>query len=137
MTVTVTLTFGSADEAALFLAGHRAPVEVKMPQAEPAKPKKEAAQVEKSTPAATATAAATSTATPTSAPASVASEGPTYNEVKAAVLALAKVDQALAMSTLAKFTGQNGEPCNHGTKLKLEDYPKFIAAANEALKVSA
>lgn len=62
---------------------------------------------------------------------------PTYDDVKKAVLALAKISPDTAKATLAKFTGQNGQPCDHGTKLKLEDYPAFLAAANEHLKVTA
>jgi hypothetical protein len=56
---------------------------------------------------------------------------PTYDDIKRAVLALAKISPETAKATLAKFTGQNGQPCDHGTKLKLEDYPAFLKAAEE------
>jgi hypothetical protein len=115
-------------------------------KAEPAKPKAEpkkeaAAQVEKQ-PAAGA-AGVGSTPTPASAPAAVASSQasastdeaprPTYDDVKKAVLAMAKISGDKALATLKSFTGQNGEPCDHGTKLKLEDYPAFLAKAQLVL----
>jgi hypothetical protein len=103
------------------------------------KPKKEAAaQVEKS--AAAGPAPAASTAASPSAPAAASpseAKGPDYNDVKAAVLALAKISPQLAKDTLAKFKGQNGEPCDHGTKLPLESYADFLAAAKEAQGVAA
>jgi hypothetical protein len=114
-------------------------------QVQQTKPKKEAAaQVEKSsaapsaaektgTPSPSADAATTAT-TPA---ATTTEKGPDYNDVKAAVLALAKISPQLAKDTLAKFKGQNGEPCDHGTKLPLESYADFLAAAKEAQGVAA
>lgn len=94
--------------------------------------------------AAVTAAPAQSTTAPSPGPAAASSADAApkhdYKEIQAAVLALAKVDPAIAKKTLAKFTGQNGEPCDHGTKLKLEDYPAFLAQAKadlEAAKVPA
>jgi hypothetical protein len=78
---------------------------------------------------------------PTSAPASVppavsgsepAAEGPrpTYDDVKARVLALAKINRTKATEALGKFN------VDHGNKLKLEDYPAFIKLADEMLKAA-
>ena len=148
--VTINMTFASAAEAAIFLAQRTSAVEVstvKTP-AVGADEKEAAAPVEK--PATTATAAAGSTASQTSAPAdaqqakpaadstsnkAVAELGgkPDYNEIKSRVLALSKVYQKLALATLGRFKGVSGEPVNHGNKLQLEDYPAFIAAADEEL----
>lgn len=114
-------------------------------KAEPAKPKAEpkkeaAAQVEK--PAATPAAAAPSPSPSESAASAASSQAsastdeaprPTYDDVKKAVLAMAKISGDKALATLKSFTGQNGEPCDHGTKLKLEDYPAFLAAAAKVL----
>lgn len=107
-------------------------------------PKKEAAaQTPKQETASTSAAAATPAASPAASPATAATPAadeptrPTYDDVKRAVLALAKISSDTAKATLAKFTGQNGQPCDHGTKLKLEDYPAFLAAADEQLKVAA
>lgn len=60
-----------------------------------------------------------------------------YGEIKAAVLALAKVNQEVAKATLAQFTGESGAPVDHGNKLKLEDYAAFLAAAKVALDAAA
>ncbi len=104
-------------------------------QAEQPKPKKEAAaQVEKPAPAAST---AESASTPAAASPTDEAKRPDYNDVKAAVLALAKISPQLAKDTLAKFKGQNGEPCDHGTKLPLESYADFLAAAKEAQGVPA
>lgn len=79
---------------------------------------------------------------PTPAPASVppavsgseaAAEGkrPTYDDVKARVLALAKLSRDHATKALAKFG------VDHGNKLKLEDYPAFLKHADEVLAAGA
>lgn len=85
-----------------------------------------------------------STATPVSAPAAAAgsaasgeAKNPTYDDVKAKVLALSKISRDKAMGVLGKFTGQNGQVVDHGNKLKLEDYASFIAAADAELGAAA
>lgn len=84
--------------------------------------------------------ASASTSTPASAqPAASGSEaaadGPrfTYDDVKARVLALSKVRRELAIETLGAFKTVGGDKVDHGNKLQLPDYPKFIAAADAAL----
>lgn len=77
-----------------------------------------------------------STATQASAPpVSAGSEAPAadvkvpdYNDVKARVLALAKVSRELATKVLGQFG------VDHGNKLQLEQYGAFIAAADAALE---
>jgi DNA-binding transcriptional MocR family regulator len=62
----------------------------------------------------------------------------TYDEIKAAILAMSKIDQSVtAKRVLAQFKGQSGEPCDHGNKLKLEDYAAFLAAAKVELDKAA
>ena len=58
---------------------------------------------------------------------------PTYDDVKARVLALSKVRRELAVETLGAFKTVGGDKVDHGNKLQLEDYPAFIAAADKAL----
>lgn len=118
---------------------------VDKPEVKAEKPKKEAvAQVEKSSAQAAGSAAQSAKSETTSSQPAAASSSstddakrPDYNDVKAAVLALAKISPQLAKDTLAKFKGQNGEPCDHGTKLPLESYADFLAAAKEAQGVPA
>lgn len=126
--------------------GKTAPAKVKDETKNPEPKKEAAAQVEKpSSSAQPAGDAAPSgkSETTSSQPAAASSSStdeparPTYDDVKKAVLALAKISPDTAKATLAKFTGQNGQPCDHGTKMKLEDYPAFLAAADEHLKVAA
>jgi hypothetical protein len=52
---------------------------------------------------------------------------PTYDDVKARVLKLAKINRETAAGALGKFG------VDHGNKLKLEQYPAFIAHADELL----
>ena len=59
---------------------------------------------------------------------------PTYDDVKAKVLALSKVRRELAVETLGRFATVAGGKVDHGNKLQLEDYAAFIAAADAALK---
>lgn len=77
------------------------------------------------------------TAAPASAPpadsGSEAAGSFTYDDVKARVLALAKVNRELAQQTLAQFKTVAGAAVDHGNKLQLPDYPAFIAAADKAL----
>lgn len=146
MTVTVTLTFATPDEAALFLAGQRQPVEVKMPPApeKATKQKDAAAQVEKPATASPSAAPATAPAQPTTTAPSPAPQSappsevgtPNYNDIRARVLAMAKISQDTALGVLKQFTGVNGQPVDHGNKLQLPDYPAFIAKADEVLKAA-
>jgi hypothetical protein len=130
---TVTLACGSPTELLAALASFgKAPSPAAANDAKTAdkpadKPKAEAP---KATPA--------PTSAPASAPAAASgseSAGdaprPTYDDVKARVLALAKKDRALATEALAKFG------VDHGNKLKLEQYADFIKAADEMLGVAA
>lgn len=57
----------------------------------------------------------------------------TYDDVKNRVLALSKVRRELAVETLGAFKTVAGDKVDHGNKLRLEDYPAFIAAADKAL----
>lgn len=57
-----------------------------------------------------------------------------YKVVQAKVLALSKKSRDVAIATLAKFKGVNGQPVDHGNKLQLQDYAAFVQAADEALK---
>jgi hypothetical protein len=57
----------------------------------------------------------------------------TYDDVKARVLAMAKVSRDLATKTLGNFKTVGGDKVDHGNKLQLEDYPAFIEAADKAL----
>lgn len=95
-------------------------------KAEPAKPKAAAPSPSPSESAASAASSQASASTDEA-------PRPTYDDVKKAVLAMAKISGDKALATLKSFTGQNGEPCDHGTKLKLEDYPAFLAAAAKVL----
>ena len=56
---------------------------------------------------------------------------PTYDDVKARVLKLAKVSRETATAALAKFG------VDHGNKLKLEQYPEFLAHADKVLSEKA
>jgi hypothetical protein len=56
-----------------------------------------------------------------------------YKVVQAKVLALSKKSREIALATLGKFTGVNGQPVDHGNKLQLHDYAAFVKAADEAL----
>lgn len=99
-----------------------------------------AAPIPAPTPAAATTAgnAPAPTATPASAPpaaaASAASgEGekrPTYDDVKARVLAMAKISRDTAAGALKHFGVDNAN------KLKLEQYPDFLAHADKILLAS-
>jgi hypothetical protein len=116
--------------------GKTTPAEVKVEKVKPEPKKEAAAQVEKpaqsvAAPAVSEPAGAASA--PASAPSSDEPARPTYDDVKRAVLAMAKISGDKALATLKSFTGQNGEPCDHGTKLKLEDYPAFLAKAQLVL----
>lgn len=95
-----------------------------------------------------AASAASPTPAPTSAPAPApaaasgsASGGETkaitYDDVKDRVLKLSKIRRELALEVLGKFTGPNGQPADHGNKVKLEDYPAFVAAADTAIAGAA
>lgn len=79
--------------------------------------------------------ASASTGTQASAPAAASgsaaagdASAPTYQDVSARITTLCKKpggrDKCLKL--LATFTGQNGQPADHGNKLKVEDYPVFI-----------
>jgi hypothetical protein len=79
-------------------------------------------------------AAPASTGTPASAPpaASGSASGgeavaPNYNDVRDRVLKLAKLSRETAAGALAKFG------VDHGNKLKLEQYPEFLAHADSLL----
>jgi hypothetical protein len=61
----------------------------------------------------------------------------TYDDVKARVLAMAKVSRDLATKTLGNFKTVGGDKVDHGNKLQLEDYPAFIEAADKALAAGA
>lgn len=52
---------------------------------------------------------------------------PTYDDVKARVLKLAKISRETATAALAKFG------VDHGNKLKLEQYPEFLTHADAIL----
>lgn len=101
-------------------------LQLKQPEAPPAAPKPEPQASASPAPAASP---APMTPAPSPAAASSADAGakrPDYNDVKAAVLALVKVDKKLAVDTLKAFGVDNAN------KLKLEDYASFLAAAAKA-----
>jgi type IV secretory pathway TrbL component len=95
-----------------------------------------AAQPEGNASASTGTPAGAQPAAAGSAASGEGEKRPDYSDVTKRVLALAKIKKQLALETLGKFTGQNGQPADHGTKLKLEDYPAFLAAADQVLKAN-
>ena len=87
-------------------------------------------------PAAAATAAPTQASAPAAVSGSAAApsadvKGPTYDDVRACILKLAKVSKDTAVAALAKFG------VDAGPKLKLEQYADFLAHADQVLKVPA
>ena len=106
--------------------------------AAPAAPKPAAAKAEvKAEPAKKPEAASTPSAAPASAPAAASGSAaaddaprPTYDDVKARVLALAKISRETATAALGKFG------VDHGNKLKLEQYSEFLAHADALIEAA-
>jgi len=89
------------------------------------------AEAGKDTPAPSPTPAPANAPAAASGSAGAETKGPNYDDVKARVLALAKISRDTASAALAAFN------VDHANKLKLEDYPAFIEAADKTLAAGA
>jgi hypothetical protein len=138
--VHATITAPSLSELAIVVgklhqtAANDTPEKVVVKDTAKAKPEAEAG---KGTPAPSPTPAPASAPAAASGSASGAdTPGPTYDDVKARVLALAKISRDLATTTLGVFKTVGGDKVDHGNKLQLPDYPTFIAAADKAIEAA-
>jgi hypothetical protein len=129
--VAVSITAGTLDDLASVVGKLQAKQSANDTKAETKSAKTETKLAVQETPAGNASAS-----TGTQASAQGAASGseaaadaprPTYDDVKARVLALAKIGRDKATAALAKFG------VDHGNKLKLEDYPAFLKHADEVL----
>ncbi|MDB5965105.1 MAG: hypothetical protein JWQ72_1605, partial [Polaromonas sp.] len=123
-----TLTDLQAVVAKLQPAANDAPAAAAKPAAAPKPtPAPAAAPAAGNAPASTPAPAGAQPAASGSAAAGDEAKRPTYDDVRDRVLKLAKVSRDSATAALAKFS------VDHANKLKLEDYPAFLAHADQVL----
>ena len=143
--ITVTLTFQSAAEAAVFLAGRSDPTMMTFPTidhgrsmsavdtAESFTENVSATEPQPSTPSTPSEPTSTPTADSNKAVAQLGAT-PDYKEIVRCVNALAKKGgNPLALKVLGQFKTVSGDQVNHGNKLQLTDYVAFIETAEGAL----
>ena len=143
--ITVTLTFQSAAEAAVFLAGRSDPAVMTFPTidhgrsmsavdtAESFTENVSATEPQPSTPSTPSEPTSTPTADSNKAVAQLGAT-PDYKEIVRCVNALAKKGgNPLALKVLGQFKTVSGDQVNHGNKLQLTDYVAFIETAEGAL----
>ncbi len=145
--ITVTLTFQSAAEAAVFLAGRSDPAVMTLPPIDPERSMSavetaeafiaQAGGATESTQSKPVSEQTVASPTPTAdSNKAVAQLGatPDYKEIVRCVNALAKKGgNPLALKVLGQFKTVGGDQVNHGNKLQLTDYVAFIEAAEGAL----
>ena len=159
--ITVTLTFQSAAEAAVFLAGRSDPAvmtfptidhgrsmsavdtaesftaqagRVTVPPGKPVESSAVSAQSESATGAASAQQSSAGSTTDSNKAVAQLGATPDYKEIVRCVNALAKKGgNPLALKVLGLFKTVSGDQVNHGNKLQLTDYVAFIETAEGAL----